>query len=272
MPTYPTYYDHRCHQILPWAPERTGACGTLGEPTKIDREAGKGKKMSDQSADEIKKRNIEKMGEPLGAQFSALWQELAILYVYWAEYQDLFGTKLSRIELVNRAAPMFFHMLQKELWDSRLMHLARITDSSETAGKKNLTIRNLPDLISDAALKAEVTKLVGAAVKSTEFCRDWRNRHIGHSDLKLALGEPAAALADASRKQVSDALKAVSDVLNAIELHYFKSQTAYDLTPRHNGAVTLLYALNDGIKVQNERAERAKAGEFRQGDLQTDDV
>ncbi|MGF6312529.1 hypothetical protein [Bradyrhizobium sp. I1.14.4] len=35
--------------------------------------------MTDLSAEEVKERNIEKMGERLRTQFTALWQELAIL-------------------------------------------------------------------------------------------------------------------------------------------------------------------------------------------------
>nr|WP_249168330.1 hypothetical protein [Bradyrhizobium elkanii] len=212
------------------------------------------------------------MGEPLGTQFTALWNELAVLYLYWGEYIELFGAKPSRIGLMNQAAPAFFHMLQEELWESRLLHIARITDASATAGKTNLTIRNLPDLIPDAAAKATVAALVDAAIKATEFCRDWRNRRIGHKDLKLAIGEPAKPLADASRKQVKDALKAIADVMNAVEGHYFDSETGYDLTARHSGALALLYVLNDGVKTQDERQKRIKAGEYRKEDLQTDDV
>jgi len=228
--------------------------------------------VTEHTTEEAKKRNIEKMGEPLGTQFSALWQQLSILYFYWAEYNELFGTKPSRIELMNKAAPSFFHMLQEELWESRLLHIARITDASATGGKANLTIRNLPDLIADATVKANVAALVEVAIKATDFCRDWRNRHIGHTDLKLAIGEPATPLADASRKQVKDALKAIADVMNAVELHYFESQTGYDLAARHNGAVALLYVLNDGVKAQGEREKRFENGEFREEDLKADDV
>jgi len=72
--------------------------------------------MADQSAEEQKKTNIAAMGEELGTLYSALCQKLAIGYVYWPEYVDLFGTKSSRIDMLNQAAPMFFRMIQDELW------------------------------------------------------------------------------------------------------------------------------------------------------------
>jgi hypothetical protein len=40
------------------------------------------------TADEIKKVNIEKMGEPLGTQYSELWQELASIHIKWGEFVD----------------------------------------------------------------------------------------------------------------------------------------------------------------------------------------
>ncbi|GLR90887.1 hypothetical protein [Bradyrhizobium iriomotense] len=224
------------------------------------------------TAERIKQRNIDAMGEALGTQYSALWQELAVLHLYWAEYKELFGTKPSRIDLMNQAAPAFFHMLQEELWDSRLMHLARITDSPKSLGKDNLTIRNLPGLIDDAALKAKITTLVDQALGATKFCRDWRNRHIGHIDLALATGAPATPLAPASRKQVNDALKAIADVMNALDAHYFDSETGYDRPIRINGALAFLFVLNDGIKAHEAHDKRIEAGEYRIEDLKPDDV
>lgn len=212
------------------------------------------------------------MGEPLGTQYTALWHQLAILNIYWNEYTEMFGAKPSRIALMNQVAAAFFHMLQEELWESRLMHLARITDAPTTMGKANLTIRNLPGLIQDATLKAKVEALVEAAINATDFCRDWRNRHIGHTDLALATGAPATPLADASRKQVKDALKAIADVMNAVDLHYFDSETDYGRPVRINGALEALYVLNDGVKARDARDKRIEAGEYRREDLEIDDV
>ncbi|SED04541.1 hypothetical protein [Bradyrhizobium erythrophlei] len=229
--------------------------------------------MSQQlSAEEVKKHNIERMSEALGTRYTARWQELAVLHLYWAEYKELFGTKPARIDLMNQAAPAFFHMLQEELWDNRLMHLARITDSPKSVGKDNLTVRNLPDLIDDARLKAKVAALVDIALDATKFCRDWRNRRIGHIDLALATGAPAAPLAETNRKQVNEALKAIADVMNALDAHYFDSETMYDRPVRMNGALEFLFVLNDGIKARDARDKRIEAGEYRTEDLTVDDV
>jgi hypothetical protein len=127
----------------------------------VERDSGRTRgNMIDRTAEEAKKANIEKMGEPLGTLFSALWQEVAMLHVRWREYVALFGTKPERIDLLNREAPHFFRMLQDELWESTLLSLARLTDPSNSQGNRdrsNLTINALPALIAVQNYKAMST-------------------------------------------------------------------------------------------------------------------
>lgn len=245
--------------------EREQRAGRPSRSYSIERDSGRmrGRAMADRTADEAKKANIEKMGEPLGALYSALWQSVATIHFYWKEYAELFGTKPERIDLLNRAAPAFFRMLQDELWENSLLHLARLTDPANSPGKQapaNLTIQALPALVTDPKLKETVSELVAEAAKQTEFCRDWRNRHIAHRDLKLALEQPTTPLAEGSRAQVKAALKAISDVLNTLDGHYFQSETRFDLGGPLGGAISLLYALDDGLRAEEARQKRLEAG------------
>jgi len=117
------------------------------------------------TAQESKDRYVDKMGQALGTQFAALWQEVAYLHIKWAEFVDLYGTKPARIELLNRAAPKFFRMIQDLLWEETLLHIARLTDAPSSAGKKsNLTIRNLVPLVDDAGPREAVAEAVQRAV------------------------------------------------------------------------------------------------------------
>jgi hypothetical protein len=231
--------------------------------------------MVQRTAEEAKMQTIAKMGEPLGALYSTLWQAVATIHFHWQEYVELFGMKPKRIDLLNRSSPAFFRMLQDELWENSLLHLARLTDPAATQGKvdrSNLTIRALPALITDAKLKGEVSKLIAEAIKQTEFCRDWRNRHIAHRDLKLALQQPTTPLAEGSRAQVKAALKAISDVLNALEGHYFQSETRFDIGGPLGGAISLLYVLDDGLRAEEARQERLEAGKPLEDDFVARDL
>src|SRR6266852_7302679 len=113
------------------------------------------------------------MGETLGKQYTMLFNEVTILHLYWKEYLELFGTNQKRIDRLNQAAPGFFRMLENELFQTNMLHIARLTDPQKTAGKENLSLRNLPDLVSNTDLKQELTALLDLAMIKTNFCRDW---------------------------------------------------------------------------------------------------
>lgn len=216
------------------------------------------------TADEAKKRNIEKMGEALGTQYSELWQEVTLLHINWKEYVELFGTNEQRIELLNKAAPSFFRRLQDELLEATLLHIARLTDPPVSLGKReNLTLQNLPGLIMDGNVKKEVQTAVDRAGAEAAFARDWRNRRIAHRDLSLAIDDqPAKPLESGSRGQINKIVKAMADVMNAVSLPFLESQTVFDFGGQLGGAMNLLYVLHSGVKVREERAKRVAMGEF----------
>lgn len=227
---------------------------------------------TNRTADEAKAHNILVMGQDLGVLYDALWQQVVWLHNKWEQYVELYGTKPSRIAILNKAAPSFFAIVQDTLWEDVLLHIARLTDSPKSAGKPNLSFRCLPDVIGDSVVKARVADLIANSLKTSEFCRDWRNKRIAHRDLHLALGQNAAPLVPASREKVKEALKALTDVLNAISAHYCDSTTIFDLKDGSGGAVSLLYVLDDGIKSEILRRERRKNGTFNSDDYARKDM
>jgi len=212
---------------------------------------------------EMKQRNIDKMGETLGRQYTALFQEFASLNLYWKEFLELFGTNDKRIARMNQSAPGFFQMLQEQQFETNMSHLARLTDSPKSVGKDNLTVRNLPELVTDLGLKAELNKHVEDIKQKTEFCRDWRNRRFAHHDLLLATQDSRAKpLELATKEKIVAALKAISDMLNVMERFYHRGSCAFDVIAAHNGANTLLYLLGFGIMGRDKMVERIKRGDF----------
>ena len=91
--------------------------------------------------EEARTEHIRVMGEELGSLYDALWQEVAGLHGKWSEYAALFGTRESRVDLLNQAAPYFFRIVQDSLWEDVLLHIARLTDPPKSAGKSNLTVQ-----------------------------------------------------------------------------------------------------------------------------------
>jgi len=222
--------------------------------------------------DEMKDLCDEKMGKKLGAIFYELRNELDWLHVKWGQYQQLFGEKPERIDLLHEAASLFFHVIEETLSIDTLLHLARLVDppeSQKNKDKPNLTVCALPAMIGDdnAELRDEVSTLVGEAKARTAFAVDWRNRRIAHRDLRVALKEPLHELAPASRLQVRHALEALAAVLNRVEDHYLVGDTGYDFSRDPGDATAMLMTLRSGLEAQRDQRARMSRAEPLESDL-----
>jgi hypothetical protein len=154
--------------------------------------------MTVRTAEEAKANYIEKMGEPLGAQFAALFQEVASLHMVRGEFAELFGEE-RHVTVLNQAAPAMFHIIGHALWELTLLEIARLTDPPKTGRKKNLTIQNLPELVKPE-VRADVQKLVHAALERSDVFRDRRNRQLVHLDLDLLTDQSTKPLEAATMK------------------------------------------------------------------------
>lgn len=221
----------------------------------------------EKSSEQVKAERIETLGPKLGPVFHALSDDLAWLQVKWAEYRELFGTSSERIGLLNSAAASFFGNLEVTLWEDILLHLARLTDRKEIRGKHNLTIQALPELCEDPNLRSKVSQLVNEALAAAAFLRDWRNRHIGHRDLALALDSTAKPLPPASGADVSAALAALHRIFNEISERLFNATLADDVITPATGAEALLYVIRDGLEAGETRMARLQSGQYTQEDL-----
>ncbi|MFZ0496334.1 MAG: hypothetical protein WBD78_12590 [Methylocella sp.] len=226
--------------------------------------------MTERTAEEAKRNYVEKMGDALGAQFHVLWQEVSWLHIKRTEYVELFGSKPNRVDLLNRAAPAFFSMIQGVFWEDIVLHVARLTDSPKSLGNTNLTIRGLPELV-DPTIKETLQGLVDRALNETQFCCDWRNRHIAHRDLELATNKSPRPLAAATRKQLNEALGAIASVRNEVQAHYMDTYTPFEESIGSLGnAVSLLYVLDDGLRAKARRMERRLRADFSEEDSPRD--
>ena len=224
----------------------------------------------ERTPEESRQRYIVHMGDEIGSLFYALWKEVAWLNIEWHEYVELYGTKPSRIDLLNCAAPQFARLLQDTLWRDVVLGVARLTDSAKSCGKRNLTIQALPDMLreKDAELAITVAERVKTAKQAADFCRDWRNRLLAHRDYQLAVGaEDADPLKQATRKKMKEALDEIEQVLNCVSSHFMNSTTIFESGSQMGGALSLLFVLDEGVRARNERKERIRCGEYRESDL-----
>jgi hypothetical protein len=219
------------------------------------------------TAEEVKQEYLAAMGPVLGPVYYALYNELVWLHVRWRQYMQLFGATPGRVDLLNQAAGLFFRVIQDSLVEDTLLHLSRMTDPAQTRKKANLTIQQLPLLIADQLLAAEILALVNTAVTKSTFARDWRNRRLAHTDFSRAVEEGATPLLPGSRAAVGDALQSIEAVLNLLEMH-FRNRTVFFEGLDHPGdAESVLYVVRAGIQAGEARLKRLKEGKLADGDF-----
>jgi hypothetical protein len=222
--------------------------------------------MTDSASQLAEREYVAAMGQELGELFYRLRNEHIWLHRMWNEYVLLFASRQERIDLLNESAGAFFQIVEECLWQQTLLQITRITDREKSAGKENLTVQSLPSLVP-TTIGNEVMNMLKRCLERCEFARDWRNRHIAHCDLSLALSLQAVPLESVSQQKVGEALGSISMLLNTVERYYRHSEVKYELACPLLNAESLLEVLRDGLEFQDRRRKRFESGKPDPEDL-----
>lgn len=187
---------------------------------------------------------------------SELWSELDYevtwLHGRWQIYKQLFGTSEERVEILNRSAGTFALVLQDLLLDDVQLGLAKLGDAAETGRFKNLTVTALVQVLSNH--EPDLAPTLSASLKAYQGAcdkiRTRRNKWIAHFDHDTLVSRRATPLTGPSREEIELALSALRDVMNAVQLHFNDSQTAYELIMLESDGEHLLAMLKRGIRYQ----------------------
>ena len=236
---------------------------TVGSHTPLDN-------MGSKSGEQVRDEMVEKLGHDFGRLLNSLYNEISWLTFKWIEFRELYGTKESRFDIMNKTAPFFFSTIQKVLWENLLLGVARITDPPQTAGKKNTTLRALGQHIKDEEFKIEFEKEISEILTASEFCRDWRNRWIAHMDYELSINRDSAVpLQTANRWKLRTTLEKIQALYNKVSFRYLNSSTPWEMLSSHTGAVSLLYRLQDGLRFDEEQYLKKLSGQWTGGNFES---
>ena len=207
--------------------------------------------MGSQSADEARLQYVAQMGSELGIAYDTLRNDVTWCFVLRDTYHELFGTP-ERIDLLSSVAGTFFWILQRTLLDDMVLRLAKLVESPSTAGRDNLTLQRLPQLVVDPRLRADVEALVEVATDKCKAAVLVRNKQIAHRDLDVALTSVNAALPEISFSDVTDALDSFAALLNRLESHFNNGASVmYDhVTIQGGGVESLAYFLDRGLRAE----------------------
>jgi hypothetical protein len=187
------------------------------------------------------------MGADLGAMYCDLNDHLLDILLLWKQYEQLFGVDPETVQLLNDSAPTFFGILQAQLWDGVMLGISRLTDPPVSAGKKTLSIKAIPPLVSDLNARARVEAAIDTASTNAEFTRTHRNKRIAHNDLVHIQDRIANPLPPASRQKIKAGLDSICAVLEVLNGHYRQSTMLYDDIVYDGGAGSVVSLLRDGL-------------------------
>ncbi|WP_439882152.1 hypothetical protein ACSX1A_03105 [Pontibacter sp. MBLB2868] len=224
----------------------------------------------DKTAEEVKQEMIDKMGIDFGSLFYSLRNELLWLTYRWIEFRELYGTKETRIEIMNSSAPFLFYTIQNVLWENLLLGVAKVMDRPESRGKKNITFKSIPLFIKEQPFHDEIMSIFINLETESSFCRDWRNRWIAHKDHALSVDEGSAKpLEVATRLKFRTVLELMHELYNKVSLKYLGSQTAFEFLSSDRGAISLLNLLEKGLLYEQERLKKKLNGDWSQNCFQS---
>ena len=222
---------------------------------------------SHRSAEDVEAEHIRAMGGDLGPVYHALSNDVTWLHAKWAQYRQLFAKSERRIDLLNKAAGHFFRILQDTLFEEVILHIARLTGPQKSVGKENLTLQQLPSL-APPELQIEMKALLEKVLTVCKVTSDWRNKRLAHLDLKVALATSADPIPGISRANIEVALDTIRRLLHRLELHYWNSETYYQmLLTQHGEADDFVFYLQEGLNAVRAKQERLRTGQALPEDI-----
>ena len=152
-------------------------------------------------------------------------------YIIISRYKEYFflyeSDNKERLDLLNKTARDFFHNLQGILIERIFLDICKITDSSGSGEKNNLTIKYiLKEIEQDAKEKLGLDELSNKIHKFRECIVSARNKIIAHHDLKTITSNKILGVF--SRSDDDAFWKNLQEFVNKIHNHYFENPFNFD--------------------------------------------
>ncbi len=193
------------------------------------------------SAEEVKKEQITIMGFELGSLYNKIYCETIWLNYNWNQFDELYGIEEARIKIMNHTAPFFFSIIQKILWEHIILGIVRLANPQE----RN-SIHSIPKLITDKDMKELVETKVDLIQTKANFTKDWKDEMFNYHNLTVS--SIAISLKKANKLMVNEVLNEIKYLINILHEFYFMSEFSFSVISGNNGAKSLIYTLDDGLR------------------------
>lgn len=211
------------------------------------------------------------MGEELEEIFAKLKNDVIWVHSRWQIFQQLFRHSKERIELLNNCGSTFFYVTQNMFIEDACLGICRLTDRAQMREDQNLTIGQLiiklnkeehPELHKNLSEQLEKLK------EQSDALRTLRHKKIAHRDFHVQMNAEENPLPKVSIEVIEGSLKGLREFMDTFELHFTKSQTAYEHVGLQADGRTLVSKLKKAMAYEElEESEKIEYGYWRTGAL-----
>ena len=191
----------------------------------------------------------------IGDLFYNLFNQVSALHVDWKNYRSLYGTSPERIALLNSSASSFFQHLERIMRHHIVMTIARLTDKAKIGNNENASLRKLLEMIQphiDTNFFIELKTTLKNIESSCGKARALRNKILAHSDFANALHYISEPIQGISRAEIESMLAQIRLFMNKVELHFARSEVAYEHIMTNANAEQLLLVLKKADELRRE--------------------
>jgi hypothetical protein len=159
--------------------------------------------------------------------YAFLTKEVTWLHARWILFEQLYNKSTLRLDLLNEAAPSFFHVLQLLMFDDMQLSLSRLTDSAPQKASL-LQLQKRLESNGNAKLAAKTEIVLDTLMKTVDAIRGQRDKRIAHYSLEQAINSCAEKLPAVDYQSVLVSLSLVREYMNLIEDHYYGLTQGYE--------------------------------------------
>jgi hypothetical protein len=187
-----------------------------------------------------------KMAKQMEEEFGLVQNELFTIIARWRTFVDLYGTE-SHVVLLNKTAPLFFHIVQDIFVDNIILSIQRLLDPAKPAGKQTLSIAHMIDHLAQsgpATLYSEVQDLYSHICSNAARLKTIRDKRLAHNDLSEKRNQSASLYTGVTRTFIDEQITSLCNLMNKIHSSLNDTETHYESAGNlPDGSLALIDAL-----------------------------
>jgi len=174
-----------------------------------------------EKGDDEVRRDKTNMRENVHHVFAWLETELEWIDEKWKAYLQL--SNHTQLDLFESIACDFFAMCKEVMGHDVVLALCRFTDRAETCGRQNTTLERLVNEVrasGDQKLVEILEPLLNQVKLTCRPLRTYRNRRLGHNDLKACLKIQEQVVPGVDYATIEQCLKTIEQMMQQVLLYY----------------------------------------------------